>query len=294
VKSLPRRPLLIRLVAHVRLLSRLRSCRLTILGHHRSHLVVLMIWRHAREIHLLIQTWLLVWSSALGWPWRRLWLISTIISTSLPVHFRLLLVSTRSIWLPIWKVFHADHVLLLFCRSLSHRRWYSESIWLCLIHIIRIDYWLVNTKVVSASLRAYNSRWGYSHSPLIKHIVSIVIHETSISNLILSWWLRLSSWCLLLLCRLSNSRCVLLFPHLLIEMPVLLEPISVHSCPLSLHQPNNGIKLSLPSEVLIFLILIIVKPFSIVEENGFVIRPKVINELISAGVSLIRNLTLVY
>jgi hypothetical protein len=76
-------------------------------------------------------------------------------------------------------------------------------------------------------------------------------------------------------------------------MPVLLEPISVHSCPLSLHQPNNGIKLSLPSEVLIFLILIIVKPFSIVEENGFVIRPKVINELISAGVSLIRNLTLV-
>ena len=93
--------------------------------------------------------------------------------------------------------------------------------------------------------------------------------------------LRLSRLLVLLLRPLAKAM-VLLFPHFLIEMPVLLEPISIHSVPLSLHQGNDRVKPSLASQFIVLLFMIKVKPCSVIKEDGFVVWPKMVNHLIGA------------
>jgi hypothetical protein len=71
-------------------------------------------------------------------------------------------------------------------------------------------------------------------------------------------------------------------------MSVLLEPISIHSCPLGLHQSNDGIQLPLSSLIFVLLILIEGKSLFVVEENGLVIGPKMVDLLSSFGVIMAR------
>ena len=63
-------------------------------------------------------------------------------------------------------------------------------------------------------------------------------------------------------------------------MSVLLEPISVHSLPLHLHQVVDGVQLSLVAQVCLLLALVLSESLLVVEEDGLVIWPKMLNLLL--------------
>lgn len=73
---------------------------------------------------------------------------------------------------------------------------------------------------------------------------------------------------------------ILLLTHLLIEVSVLLEPVSVHPLPFHLHQVIDGVKLPLADEVCLLLALVLSQSIFIVEKNGLVVRPKVLDLLL--------------
>lgn len=263
---------------------------LTVLRHHWSHLVVLVIRSTSLVINLLIQSRLLIIilpitrvSSQLVWLLTLT--VSWVIVSSLSVHI-VLIIFTRSILL-----IALNHIFLFLRRSLPHWRWHPKPILMILrIHIVRIHLRLllkwVNRKVMGASSCAGYPWW--SNCSLIENIILIISNHRVVSILIILLR-RLNRW-ILLLRLLPNAWGIFLFPHFLVKVPVLLEPVSIHPGPLGLHQSNDWVKLSLPSQIVILLILVEVESLSIVEEDRLVIWPKVVDELIRRWVGFVSNL----
>jgi hypothetical protein len=73
---------------------------------------------------------------------------------------------------------------------------------------------------------------------------------------------------------------VFFLPHLLVEVSMLLEPISIHSLPFHFHEVVDGVQLSLADEVGLILTHVLSEPLLVIEEDRLVIRPKMLHLLL--------------
>lgn len=68
---------------------------------------------------------------------------------------------------------------------------------------------------------------------------------------------------------------ILLFSHFLVEVSMLLEPISIHSGPFCFHDIDDGIKSTFDPRFMFFLLEVLIETFWIIIEDGlFILRPE--------------------
>jgi len=66
----------------------------------------------------------------------------------------------------------------------------------------------------------------------------------------------------------SYLRIIFLLSHFLVEMSMLLEPISIHSRPFGFHDIDDRVKPAFDSRFMLFLLKIFIKSFWIIIEDG--------------------------